>query len=198
MPFDRDSFLNGVITGMRLPRTPGGQRPNPPVPGGYILTESGIAVVMEGLEPPTDVSIYAFDRWYDATLYSDGYPFSPVRESGIEYEVQQVGGLSAVYYFYWVGYYLDDALSLVVVSENDLTNFNIVGNRRDDDESPIEFVFSGRVYIPSRAEDFYYYTFGRAACTCRPDGMTYFDGTAAELKAFISGIKHHRLITEGG
>lgn len=50
MPFDRDSFLKGVITGMRLPRTPGGQRPVPPVSAGYILTESGMYTLIEKIK----------------------------------------------------------------------------------------------------------------------------------------------------
>lgn len=51
MPFDYNSFLQGVQTGLRLGRTtPGRQPPFPPVPSGrYILTESGLYTVVEKL-----------------------------------------------------------------------------------------------------------------------------------------------------
>lgn len=41
MPFDYNSFLKGVITGMQLPRTPGRiTPPQPPVPSNrYMITE---------------------------------------------------------------------------------------------------------------------------------------------------------------
>lgn len=67
MPFDYNSFLTGVITGMQLPRTPGNILPPlPPVPSDrFILTESGEKVLTE-LESQT-ILLFAFTgTWYEA------------------------------------------------------------------------------------------------------------------------------------
>lgn len=65
MPFDYDSFMQGVITGLKLGRVPGGRRP--PVPSGrYILTESGTHVLSE--QPNYgDVSVLDSSTWFALT-----------------------------------------------------------------------------------------------------------------------------------
>ena len=49
MPFDYNSFMKGVITGMQLPRTPGNILPPlPPGPSGeHIVTEDGEGLITE-------------------------------------------------------------------------------------------------------------------------------------------------------
>lgn len=80
MPFDRDSFLKGVITGMRLPRTPGGRPPFEPVPSGkYILAEDGRNIVKENVTRE-DVSIYESGVWYQAELFTVRYRFEYRRD----------------------------------------------------------------------------------------------------------------------
>lgn len=73
MPFDRNSFLAGVWTGIRLQRIPGGRQP--PVPSDlFILTESGEYVLMEqiGTEisfaegdtlPITEINYRRYSYW---------------------------------------------------------------------------------------------------------------------------------------
>ena len=73
MPFDYNSFLQGVQTGLRLGRTsPGRVPPMPPVPSGrYILTESGEKIITETLAT-SEATLYQMGQWYS---YPDGYTY---------------------------------------------------------------------------------------------------------------------------
>lgn len=63
MPFDYNSYLQGVQTGLRLGRTTPGRKP--PIPSGrYILTESGAVIVTEH-PVGSEATLYSSDLWYD-------------------------------------------------------------------------------------------------------------------------------------
>jgi len=67
MPFDYNSFMQGVITGLRLGRTKSGRQP--PVPSDmYIITEAGQHVIAEYDQPP-DVTTVQFASWYSNETY---------------------------------------------------------------------------------------------------------------------------------
>ena len=69
MPFDYNSFMQGVITGLKLGRVPKGR--TPPTPSGrYILTESGEMVLTE-LGTLSDVTIIDSKTWYQADFPED-------------------------------------------------------------------------------------------------------------------------------
>lgn len=71
MSFDYESFMTGVITGLKLGRVPKGR--TPPAPHGrYILTESGAPIITERESYP-GVTVYTMREWYktNAEYYSD-------------------------------------------------------------------------------------------------------------------------------
>lgn len=49
MPFDYESFITGVITGLKLGRPPQG-RITPPISDSYIITEDGDEIITESGE----------------------------------------------------------------------------------------------------------------------------------------------------
>ena len=68
MPFDYESFMTGVITGLKLGRVPKGRKP--PTPSGrYILTESGEFMVTE--PTVTQETMIDGNVWLPATQYSN-------------------------------------------------------------------------------------------------------------------------------
>ena len=68
MPFDYESFMQGVITGLKLGRVPKGR--TPPAPHGkYILTESGEHILTE-ITPPDNIPLYSTGVWYDTIQHS--------------------------------------------------------------------------------------------------------------------------------
>lgn len=75
MPFDYESFIQGVITGLKLGRVPKGR--TPPVPHGrYILTESGEHILTE-TPYSTEATIYSTGAWYTAGIGNVRYRVSP-------------------------------------------------------------------------------------------------------------------------
>lgn len=77
MPFDYESFMQGVITGLKLGRVPKGR--TPPAPSGrYILTESGEKMLTEFLPPEEDVQLYSTGVWY-YTIYHTLYGYQDRR-----------------------------------------------------------------------------------------------------------------------
>lgn len=83
MPFDYNSFLQGVQTGLRLGRTsPGRVPPQPPVPSGkYILAEDGTVIITERPIYP-GISTYSLDYTLEALEYSSNQITSEVVGTG--------------------------------------------------------------------------------------------------------------------
>lgn len=101
MPFDYNSFMKGVITGMQLPRTPGNILPPlPPVPSDqYIITESGQYVLMEqagkvisirngGTLPITIIDYRDYLYW---VVHSEDVPSSQFALTPGTYVIEETG-----------------------------------------------------------------------------------------------------------
>ena len=82
MPFDYNSFLQGVQTGLRLGRTsPGRVPPMPPVPAGnYILMEDGTLTIAE--KKPYEGATILWPGEYDAILYNTDRIDSTIQDEG--------------------------------------------------------------------------------------------------------------------
>ena len=101
MPFDYNSFMKGLITGMQLPRTPGNILPPlPPVPSDqYILTESGVYVLTEqagkvislrngGTLPITVIDYRDYLYW---VVHSEDVPSSQFALTPGTYVIEETG-----------------------------------------------------------------------------------------------------------
>jgi len=77
---DYESFMQGVITGLKLGRVPKGR--TPPAPSGrYILTESGEKVITEKTIDWDGITIFETDVWYALAqpFTNSGYTYTKVR-----------------------------------------------------------------------------------------------------------------------
>lgn len=92
MPFDYESFMTGVITGLKLGRVPKGR--TPPTPHGrYILTESGSKVLTES-PISIEASIYNTGEWYSSA--SGDIRYRVTNSSGIEVNCKLMFGYEKI------------------------------------------------------------------------------------------------------
>lgn len=225
MPFDRDSFLKGVITGMRLPRTPGGQRPFSPVPSGmYILTESGEHVLTErvgsGLatfypisKDPEDPSLFLVDA-YSGTGITDPLLYSNALMEIKHYDKDGEPSTEDTQIFYWIK---DTHLTPTITSKSIYCVFLWKNASADLDfylyRAPsiltqtygiIPGSYTWRDQL-KQAGDYRYLVAPLAIGSIR-DGEYYlriknavmFEGTEDELAGFIANLSGMPMITEGG
>lgn len=193
MPFDRDSFLKGVITGMRLPRTPGGQRPFPPVPPGrYILTESGEHILTE-LESETILEFGATNVVYNNPIWSNSRVVLSVSD----------GKTYSFFGAYAYGTYRYVLISRESFVGKTITYFYSWGPNDDPtrfqgevSEGPIE-----EGYIPSQGGAYFMYVFTSVDGypLISTNDMTYFRYSSDfVLVNLVANISSSPLITEGG
>lgn len=179
MRYDKQSFLAGLHTGLRLGRDPIGR--NPPAPHEkYILTEDGIPIITEYSEPQPygDVSIYMFGVWYWAgsqymsVIWDDDY--------------------FADAYFYWDN---GSFMELVVYSHSSLYRMtNGVWTRVQGGEAQRR----STTYYSSdgdKVKDIY---FGSTPInsTYIPDDTVPFTGTREELFSWLETVDYDYIITE--
>lgn len=98
MRFDKQSFLAGLHTGLRLGRDPIGR--NPPAPSGrYIWTEEGKKIITEVEAIPT---IFSFDVnvWYPAAKWTrDDSRWN--KEEGYQFRISRTDGASELKYTWY-------------------------------------------------------------------------------------------------
>jgi len=130
MPFDYNSFIQGVWTGMRLPRVPGGRQP--PVPSGkYILTESGERIITES---PVTSDCTIFTAGVDYLTHVEN-PDNPYRRVDIYLNIERTHAATAVEPIDEAYYFIADNLDpdydrLVVFGKPDLND--VAGLIRQD------------------------------------------------------------------
>lgn len=198
MSFDRDSFLKGVITGMRLPRTPGGQKPLPPVPQGkYILTESGQRIMMEKPDDPEGI-IMTPGEWY---TFPNSYPVQYFRLSLLE-------GISASDIFYFTTNSLNTNTTFCFVISSRLVESELIGYIENAISIPdSEHITMRETVDPSTKpylsdwsypDEWYTYLIGRwyFADVDPLEGVNTFTGTPEEFRSFLGEVKY--MITEQG
>ena len=190
MPFDYDSFIQGVITGLKLGRVPKGR--TPPTPSGrYILTETGVPLVGEWLSPGY-VDFYNIDTWYPGTRYSDYHIDSEVVETDIDIEFTWMNFSSPTRWFFWHNT-LYDTVQYVVLSESDFSRQGYI-IYRNKEGTISQAVYGGFNTAINISEVYYSYS----PTTYRISGANMFAGTQQELTNFLSDLKQKPMITEGG
>lgn len=178
MPFDRDSFLRGVITGMRLPRTPGGQKPFIPVPSGkYILSESGVRLITEDSNPAIESN---------ATFYATGryYPYSD--------QLMTIICTNAFEWFYWLN---GEELRQIPYSLSETGGTGGIYTKEGNKDPRLRVGFSFQNYT-SKSGDVFYRILSTPFTSYIPNGMIPFEGTEDELKAFIASAHYKYMFTE--
>lgn len=201
MPFDKNSFLRGVITGMRLPRTPGKVPPFTPVSSGkYILMESGERIIMERPDDPDGI-IMNPGVWYkDANAYPDMY-----------YRMHLADGVNDSDFF-WLSYALPpnvygnrNANFMFVISPR-IIEIGLVGYLERAVPIPrpeyidwgvrfdtSQWLWSREWSLPGK---WYAYPVGAIVfADVNPiEGVNSFVGTAEEFRSFLGEVKY--MITE--
>lgn len=180
MPFDKDSFLKGVITGMRLPRTPGGQPPFTPVPSGVLLlTEQGEPIVEEHLHLDSDATIFTVGAWYAWGT----------EQMMINIENRVINGG----YFYWN---TGDHLELVFFSSEGISGATggVYTGEPDGYRLRVGFGLWGNDRF---AGEIHYYSVGNSPVNnYYPISTIPFVGTREELEIWLANADYHYLITE--
>ena len=181
MTFDKQSFLAGLHTGLRLGRDPIGRRPPPPS-GLYILTEYGRPIITEYSQPQveSDATIYRLGadyRWHDTFM-------------GIEFSN---GYLDGGGYFYWQN---GSELRMVFYGFNE-----IYGNagriytlyEEGEEQTRVGFAFLG---LDSLAGDVHYQAPGSPFTNYVPDGMVPFEGSEGQMRSWLETSEYDYIITE--
>lgn len=200
MPFDYNSFLQGVQTGLRLGRTTKYRPPpTPPVPGGvYILTEDGTPTIAEKKDYG-EVTVLVPGE-YEAILYSISYIDSPVQDTGSLTITPHEGSSSTPKVFYVCntsGLYINRVRFFVycdasVYSPGDRFDYSFVGGtwRRN-----------GNVYLGNPPAEMYgivYTIWDGEFARIRPVGTGIFYGSDDEAAYWAANSPNSPLITEGG
>lgn len=191
MPFDYNSFMTGVITGLKLGRTKLGRQP--PVPSGkYILTESGEKVLMESVTRD-DVSIYETGVWYETETYTVRYRFETYYgQNNIDCKFIFGGVAGATP---WMFYFSSDP------------NLDSTDTRRFKDRDGVEYEcgLSGQTGSITREGKTLYIqrmtTLPQGYYATPPKDTVFAEGTTAELDELCWDIwfgPTNPMITEGG
>lgn len=219
MPFDYNSFLKGVITGMQLPRVPGHVvPPQPPVTSGkYILTETGVQIITEKVGSGL-ASFYGFGtipEYFTTTGYaSDAYDSAAVvNDFQIilwHYDSDFNPAPTNAQLFFWVEVrHIAPTVTLRNVhwvllwqgSEYDYDYYTFSAADVPGRSSVVR-PSSGQIF---QAGDSRYITFSLALRYSsessdevypRIDNAVMFEGTSEELSAFVAGLSGLPMITE--
>lgn len=202
MPFDYNSFMQGVQTGLRLGRTsPGRVPPMPPVPSGrYILTESGGYVLTE-TKDYGDISVYQMDVTYQANTYANPNPDAPVVGSAtIRICPSSFAYSPEIQYLFariTSGTIRGDLVYLVVfcdADKYDRAKYGPIFNRYIDGKYNGPFANAlGIVQEIAYAVVFYGYNVPIYV----PLDAGVFVGSLSELVDMLASVKNKRMITEG-
>ena len=181
MPFDYESFMQGVMTGLKLGRIP--KERTPPVPSGkYILTESGDHVILE-YETVSETTTIRFNQWY--TDYEHG-------------TVKVVDGYNPSFdgaYFFWC--YLEQsdgtfAKTFVVYSDSSApAQIDWIGTND-------QRLWRWNIYGSYARAGNYYYNYSDMVGDFTPVDSLLPYLTTAELYNLITNIGPTPLITDGG
>lgn len=221
MPFDYNSFLQGVQTGLRLGRTK--LVPQPPVPSGrYILTESGVKVITEriGSGGATFYNISEYPTVFTTTAYSGTQYNASVVFTDLETEWRHYDkdyspdpAPTNAQYFQWMRV---DRITPTISIRNVYGVLLWQGAEYDHDyysfstealaPHAITSIHLDEGQLPNIAGNNRYVTFsynqvndtgGADTVYLRNDGAVMFEGTESELAAFIAGLSGMPMITEG-
>lgn len=200
MPFDRESFIKGYMTGLNLSRAPGGQGRKPDVPSGkYILAEDGTKIITEKMQT-SGVTFYPAN----ITVF--------VQEGSTQDTYFKNESETAVYYFLAI---IDGQYRSVILTKTDadgkIEQYN--GYGRPPDREVQWFLIMREVWYKSgtaywtqdivlkQAGIYYYalnYPVNPADLRVVPnyESISRFEGTREELDEYIASLSYIPLITE--
>ena len=191
---DYNSFIQGVITGLKLGRVPEGR--TPPVPSGkYILTESGNKVLSEKVIS-TDATLYRFGETYNAVVYSSDTGDTILDRGTISYIKHSGGDTSNLCIFY---------VQLTDISGGARGRVTMnIGGECDFDSYQLRWTYDGPEYSEfgwfniSGVKQYalQYGGYGSYLGRCVPEDAVTFKGTKAELELYIAGLSNIPMITE--
>lgn len=203
MPFDYNSFLQGVQTGLRLGRTsPGRVPPMPPVPSGrYILTENSEYILTETRDYG-DLSVYQMDETYQVYKYDGMFPDAPIVGSGTMMVCPSTFADSPEIQYCFAritsGASWGDLIYPVYFCDADKYNeekYGPVFNRYIDDEYNGPFA---NTFVITQGIAYAYVYYGHYAPNYIPVDAGLFVGSLNELVDMLANVKNKRMITEGG
>lgn len=197
MTFDYESFMTGVITGLKLGRVPKGR--TPPAPSGrYILTESGEFMVTE--PTVTQATMIDGNVWLPATQYSSERESASVVTTGLGMMIcwhlnQTIVDMPSGAKMFPA--MIDGIYRIVIYSYNPDDIPPRYGGYhycfRIDYHDYIQLI--GYEAAAETAGDVYFLAL---ATEFRPDNMTMFRGTRQDLINLLANLNGQRMITEGG
>lgn len=191
MPFDYNSFMTGVIIGLKLGRVPKGRIP--PLPSGrYILKEDGTPIVTESLVSQ-EATIYQKGTWYQ---YPQGSPYYPAYfrlQPGTSYFLYaRFTDISASdpALVVWVNTYTSSLGRFRAEYTYDPVSGPIYTHGIEWDPNPA-FHYMNMDLTYNQVNPFQY--------APPPEGTTVFEGSFySDLPLLLLGLKPLPLITEGG
>lgn len=201
MPFDYNSFLQGVQTGLRLGRTsPGRVPPMPPVPGGrYILTENGVPVITEKIVF-SEVDLVILNVWYET---KEPYIFRDVLYQQAMYEAVNFDGNNVPAQIFCAqreNQYYGLILAVQDYSRVEPPRVALFTRRKNNDGFEIDVtVRSFSVYGPT-SNGFWYamrWVANLVPTNIRCLDLTYTLDTANAIREYLEGLGPCPLITEG-
>lgn len=193
MPFDYNSFLIGVQTGLKLQRPPEGRRP--PAPSGiYLLTEDGVIIDTEDITPS---SWYDVDDSYTADLYQSQFVDAEIIDQGGELVITNgPAGASVLYANITQGAAYSNVVYTVLAVPKEIydpqTNWQYLVYYGTQ--------LYGVLFLsnpPNAETEHYYYNlmYGDVS-RIRPQDVEIFTGPLDEFERYLDGTTNYHLLTE--
>lgn len=201
MPFDYNSFFQGVQTGLRLGRPPEGRKP--PAPSGrYILTESGDYIITEK-EWSKEVEYFNYGPVYSATRYNAyGDDAEPVEHGMLTMYTETGEGNNTLFFTYaLIPEWSQESITRVIFARSESFSPEVYGRylyntfEGDGGATPITGVVLNENWITYSSVK---YVKVYEWPVVRPDDALIFHGSELEFLSALARIKNYPMITEGG
>ena len=200
MPFDYDSFMQGVITGLKLGRSPTGR--TPPAPSGrYILTESGEHILAEGYSTD-EVTIFNVGTWYQRP--GSSYAGWEQRLQFVPSGIGPTPDFPTYYFFAQFSNTTPNGALVTFWSKDKAYPSCRVRYKNPQGSITTDFELDGYGIRGGTTDLFTYSVFLGPFVTQStyfnpPDGAGVFSGAySADLAQFMNSLANRPLITEGG
>ena len=195
MELDYNSFMAGVMTGLKLHRPPAGRKP--PAPSGrYILTESGEKIITE--YSSSEVTLYRIGQWIP---YPEGYSFRGYYRVMCRRQSGNYIPDDPRYYFYGSFTDLGIGVTARVLWVPSGTSIGRYGVDYTSDPNGGQIIDLGIDYSLTPGFDYnneikYYYMVPSTYDPVPNDALIYEGAFYEELPRFILGLGSQPMLTE--